>query len=188
MPLYQNTGLNDSKNLVIGNYKIETSVYASAGGSHTWVNVGAGMVNSFNHQIEKYDVQAGNAPDPIKGISRETFKISLELIELDLSVMAAISCGGLSYTSGASVLTASGGGAAELTPIAFRLTNRRLISSVTKETIIIVPYATIDNGLAVTAKSDNDANPINVYPVEITGDIDGTRTVGSQLYTITRDV
>lgn len=185
MPLYQNTSVSTSR-LLIGNYKIETAAYGTSAGG-TWVNLGAGMVNSFNHAITKYDVQAGNAPDPIEGIAEESFVIDMELITYDASVLAAISNGLLTAdTSSSSTQTVlKAGGSTELTARAFKLTNRRLVSGATKETVIMVFKATIDNGLQITAKSDNDTDPINVLPVSITAKLDTTLSAGTQLYTIT---
>lgn len=183
MPLYQNTSVA-SNMLIIGNYKIEMAATASG----TYINLGAGIINDWGQNITKYDVQAGNAPDPIEGIAEETFTISGELIEFDLSVLSGLSGGGMTYTSGASTLTVDGGGNATLTPQCFRLTNRRMISGATKETIILVYNGTLDGGIKVTAKSDNDTNPLNIMPFAITCKPDTTRTVGSQLFKITRDV
>lgn len=183
MPLYQNSTVSSSK-LILGNYKIETA--ATSGG--TYVNLGAGMVNSFGHQIEKYEVQAGNAPDPLEGIARETFTVDMELIEWDGSVLSAINCGAVSETSTSVLSTMIGGGNQVLTPRAFRLTNTRLVNGATKETIITLYKATLDNGIQVTAKSDNDADPINVLPITLTAKLDTTKSAGAQLFTITRSI
>jgi len=187
MPIYQNNSVDTTK-LVLGNYKIESSPYASAAGSFVWVNLGAGMVNGWAYVPEKYDAQAGNAPDPIEGISRETFTIDMELIEFDTSVLSAISCGAMTTASTGTVMTVYMGGNTALTPRAFRLTNTRLVSGSTKETIITVFKATMDGGLAFTAKSDNDADPVNVMPVTVTGKVDPTRSAGTQLATITKTI
>jgi len=184
MPLYQNQSVTTA-NLLIGNYKIETAAYGTTVGG-TWVNLGAGMVNSFNHAMTRYDVQAGNAPDPIEGVAEETFVIDMELIEYDASVLAAISCGLATATVTSVQSVYKAGGNVDLTPRAFKLTNRRLISGSTKETVIMVFKATIDNGLQITAKSDNDTDPISVMPVSLTAKLDTTLSAGTQLYTITK--
>ena len=181
MALYQNTSVNTTK-LILGNYKIETS--ATAGG--TFVNLGAGMVNNFAHEITMYDVQAGNAPDPVEGIALETFTVSFDLIEYDASSLAAISGGGLASTSTSVLSTLDAGGNTVVTPQAFKFTNTRMVSGATKETIITVYKATMSQGLSITAKSDNDSDPINVIPITVVGVVDGTRTAGSQLYKITK--
>lgn len=186
MPLYQNQSV-DTAELLIGNYKIETAAYGTSAGG-TWVNLGAGMVNSFNHAITKYDVQAGNAPDPIEGVAEETFTVDMELIEYDASALAAISCGLVTAdtTTSSTQTVMKAGGNTILTSRAFKFTNRRLISGATKETVILLFKATLDNGLQITAKSDNDADPINVMPVTVVGKLDATLSVGAQLYTITK--
>lgn len=185
MPIYQNASVDTSK-LVLGNYKIESSPYASAAGAFTWINLGAGMINSWGYNQERYDVQAGNAPDPIKGISREDGKVDGELIEFDTSVLSAISCGAMTAASTGTVMTVYIGGNTVLTHRAFRLTNTRLVSGATKETVVTFFKALLDNGIQFTAKSDNDADPINVMPFSITADPDPTRSAGTQLMTITK--
>lgn len=187
MPLYQ-IDVVSTNNLVLGNYKMETSVYASTAGSFTWVNLGAGMLNGFTHEIEKYDAQAGNAPDPIEGIARETCKADWELMELDTSVLSVITCGAMTASSTGTVMTVIAGGNTTLTPRAFRFTNTRLVSGATKQTIITVFKATLDTGIAFTMKSDNDTDPIQVMPAAITGKIDRTRSTGTQLFTITKTI
>jgi hypothetical protein len=188
MPLHQNVSVTTSK-LIIGNYKIEVaSSGTSAGG--TWANLGAGMVSKFGHNITRYKVQAGNAPDPMEGISEETFTVDAELIEYDASVLNVIQAGAtVADTSTSSTQTVlKGGGQEEITPVAFKLTNRRLISSATHETVILIFKATVTTGPQFTAKSDNDADPINTMQISIEGKNDSTLSVGSQLYTITRDL
>ena len=50
----------------------------------------------------------------------------------------------------------------------------------------MVYKAVVDNGLQFTAKSDNDADPVNVMAFTITGKNDSTKSAGSQLFSITR--
>lgn len=181
MPRYQNTSV-DSDRLIVGNWKIETAASAGA----TYVNLGAGQLTAFSHEFEKFDVQAGNAPDPIEGIAQETVTFGFDLIEYDASAMSAMQCGLVTatLTTGQSVLDA--GGNTVLTPRAFRLTNTRMISTTTVETIIVVFKGTIDNGATWVTKSDNDTDPVNALQFTVTGEIDAARTAGSQLYSITR--
>lgn len=182
MALHQNTSV-DSTKLILGNYKIESS--ASAAG--TYVNLGAGMISKFSHNITPYKTQAGNAPDPVEGIADETFTIDGELIEFDASVMAAISGGAITKATGASGVTViNGGGNGTITDRAFKITNTRLISGVTHQTVIIVYKAHLTGGIQFTAKSDNDADPINVMPIAIEAKVDSTLSAGSQLFSITR--
>jgi len=185
MPLYQNTSVV-SAYLTIGNYKIEcASVGTSAGG--TWVNLGAGMVNSFGYEPTKLETQAGNAPDPIEGVADEVFKIDAELIEYNASTLAIISGGLLTKSAGTTGVTIlKGGGKTSITEKAFKLTNRRLIGTVTSKTVILVFKATLDTGLSFTAKSDNDTDPVNVMPLTITGKLNTSLTAGTQLFSITR--
>ena len=181
MATYQNSTVDTDK-LILGNAKIETA--ASAGGS--WVNLGAGIVNSFAHNMELYDVQAGNAPDPIEGINTETATIEFEMIEYDGSVLSAIQCGAVSESSTTTLSTLVAGGNQTLTPRAFRITNTRMVDSTTVETILVVYKATIQTGIAINFQSDNDANPIAVMPATVLAKPDTSRSTGSQLFTITR--
>jgi hypothetical protein len=183
MPVYQNSSV-DSDKLILGNCKIETS--ATAGG--TYVNLGAGIVNSFTHSPEFYDVQAGNAPDPIEGVATEIATIEFELIEYDGSVLSAIQCGLTEYSATSALSTFTSGGNQTLTPRAFRLTNTRTIGTTTVETILTVYRATMKTGMTINFKSDNDTDPIAVLPGTIEAKIDSTRTEGDQLFSITRTV
>jgi len=185
MPLYQNSTVATAK-LILGNYKIETATVGTTVGSAAWVNLGAGMVNSFGHNITKYAVQAGNAPDPIEGIATETFTAAIDLIEYSPTALTFIQCGAITNTAGATgVTTIKGGGNSILTPVAFKLTNRRLIGAVTNETIVMIYNATLDAGLQFTAKSDNDADPINIMPIAITAKPLASLSAGDQLFSIT---
>jgi hypothetical protein len=183
MPTYQNSTI-DSNKLILGNYKIETA--ASSGG--TYVNLGAGRVNNFGHNYELYDVQAGNAPDPIEGISKETFQVDFEMIEYDGSVLSAIQCGAITESNTTSLSTINAGGNQVLTSRAFRLTNTRTISGTTVETILTLYKATMQNGLQFTAKEDGDTDPINVIAGTIIAEVDTSLTAGSQLYQLTRTI
>lgn len=184
MGLYQNDSVNTEK-LILGNYKIE--VAASAGG--TFRNVGAGMLTNFNHEPTKYDSQAGNAPDPVEGVSTERVKIDIEMIEYEASILSEIHGGLLTCSTTNSVQTIHAGGNNDPTIAyrAWRLTNTRYISSTTVQNIITIYYATPDTGLQFTLKSDNDTDPVAVMPLSITGKPDTSRTPTQQLYTITYD-
>jgi hypothetical protein len=191
MPLYQNSTVDKTK-LIIGNYKMEVATYGSTIAS-TFINLGAGIVNSFNHNVTKYDVQAGNAPDPIEGIAEETFTVEGELIEYDQTKIAFLYSGVATTAGSAASGTISFGGLAEMTDIAVRLTNTRLYtgsgaSALSATTTIFIPKATASAGLSFTAKSDNDTDPINVMAFSIEGKIDGTLTAGAQLYTMKKTV
>jgi hypothetical protein len=185
MPLYQTSAATASK-LIVGNCKLETAAYASAAGTFTWVNCGVGMVKSAGYKPTMYNVQAGNAPDPIKGVADEVFSIEADLIEFDGSVLTAMAAGMLTGTSSTSVYTVVGGGSGTLTPRAFRLTNTSMIAGATKQTIMTVFYATLISGLSFTFKSDNDSDPLAVQAVTIEAELDTTRTAGSQLFSIVK--
>lgn len=193
MPLYQNTTVNPNS-LIVGNYMIFGGTVTTAINTYTTVtsiqsvltNIGAGIINSFGHNVEKYDIQAGNAPDPIEGIASETFSISGELIEYNATTLTAV-MGGLissSASSASNLSVVTGGGVSEITPKTFVLVNRRIVSGASVLTIIYVYKGSFLNGPQFTAKSDNDTDPINTMSFEIEGVVDGNRTVGDQLYSI----
>lgn len=189
MPLYQNTSVNTDA-LILGNWKIQVATVATyltvASVASAVTNLGAGIVNSFGHNITKYDVQAGNAPDPIEGIADETFVVSGDLIEFTVANVTT-AWGGIVTTSTAITTTLSilsGGGKSEMTPKTFLLTNRRIVNGASVETNVIIYKGYMTNGPQFTTKSDNDADPITTYSFEIEGVIDGTRTAGDQLYSI----
>ena len=199
MAFYQNATVTNSK-LILGNYKITfktvaTSLNIASAVTACAANLGAGIINSFKHNITRYDTQAGNAPDPIEGVAAETFTISGQLIEYDHDALCS-AMGGL-VTSGASASgsvgadykTIMGGGATALTPKAFLLTNTRAFTgsggtALTGLTYVLVHKATFTQGLSFTAKADGDADPINVIDFEIEGVTNGERSAGDQLFQI----
>jgi hypothetical protein len=195
MALYQNSTVT-SDLLVVGNYKIQvTSVFSALTSNvtiiaSTFTNLGAGMVSSFQHEVSMIDVQAGNAPDPLTGVALESVVISGELIEYK-SDNWVIAWNGLvtaqtAYTSNLSFLNA--GGASQLTPRCYMLTNKHYNASGTScLTYIIIYRGYMTQGIGITMKSDNDADPINVFPFEIRGEIDAARTKGDQLFSIYRE-
>jgi hypothetical protein len=133
-----------------------------------------------------YDVQAGNAPDPIEGVAEEVCTLDFELIEYDASVLSAISCGLVTQTATSVLSTLVAGGNATLTPRVFRITNTRMINTTTSETVLTIFKGTLTTGISINFKSDNDADPIALMPGQIEGKVDSTLSVGSQLFTITR--
>lgn len=190
MALYQNTSV-DSDALIIGNWKIQVATYNSAYTTVASVqsavtNMGAGMINAFNHNMEKYNVQAGNAPDPIEGVASETFVVTGDLMEFNVANFTT-AWGGIITTATAITTTLailSAGGKSQLTPKTYLLTNRRIVNGASVETNIIIYKGYMNNGPQFTTKSDNDADPITTCSFEIQGEIDGTRTAGDQLYSI----
>lgn len=180
MPLYQNSTV-DSDKLILGNCKIETAASAGA----TFTNLGAGIVTNFTHTPEMYDVQAGNAPDPIEGVATEEANIEFEMIEYDGSVLSVIHGGLLTHSSTSVLSTIKAGGQQTITARAFRLTNTRTISATTVETILTVYKATMQTGPTFNFKSDNDTDPIAIMPGTIVAKLDTARDEGDQLYILT---
>lgn len=189
MATYQNSAV-DSDLLTLGNWKIQVATYATyytvASVASACDNLGAGILNSFTHNTTSYDVQAGNAPDPIEGIAEESCEATGELIELGVAKFAS-AWGGILTTATAITTTLailSAGGKSTQTPKTFLFTNRRIVNSASVETNIILYKGYMQTGFAANFKSDNDADPITVYPFTVEGVIDGTRTAGDQLYSV----
>ena len=160
MPIYQNSTVTDSK-IEIGNYAMYVSTTAGTTVGGTWINLGAGMVKSFSYDPVSYTAQAGNAPDPIQGISRETAKIAIDLIEYDGSSFSILSDGAMTGSSGSLVV---GGQTNVQAGNGFKLVNtRKLATGSTQTTTVVFNFVFMDGGFSTSPKSDNDADPIMVY-------------------------
>jgi hypothetical protein len=161
MPLYQNSSVTDAK-IEIGNYAMYVGTAGNTAASIT-TNLGAGMVKSFKYEPTMYTCQAGNAPDPIQGVARETATIDIELIEYDASAFSALSNGVMASTTGGSVMTV-GGQVSSINGVGLKLVNvRKLSTGSTQTTTYVVNRAFINGGWSLSPKSDNDADPISVY-------------------------
>ena len=165
MPLYQNSALVvGEKAIEVGNYTISVGELGATAGS-TWINLGAGMVKSFAYVPEMYTCQAGNTIDPIQGVSRETATFDIDLLEYDGSSFSNLSGGLISGTSGSLVV---GGNTSAQLGKAFKLYNRKLCSTGTSVlTTIILHKCFMNTGFLMNPKSDNDADPMNVYSFSI---------------------
>lgn len=182
MAYYQNGAVTDSR-LIVGNYKVEVAAY-TATTTTAYTNVGAGKVNSWTHNVTKMEVQAGNAPDPLEGISEETLTVDMEMIEFVPTAMSILQAGVITATTVSGVTTINAGGGSTQTPFNMRLTNTRIVNGSTRTTVITLYNCTADAGISYTVKSDNDTDPINVMPMPVTAKVDTSRTAGSQLYNI----
>lgn len=189
MALHANTSV-DSNKLILGNFAIGVATVLTVGtsvgtGLTGWTNLGAGIINGYAHNVTMFDVQAGNAPDPIEGVADETFTITGELIEFDPPALAS-AFGGLlsSNTTSTYVGVINAGGKTTIVPKSFKLFNNRITSGVSVHTYIVVYKATFTNGPQFTAKADNDTDPISTMSFEIVGKVDSLRTAGDQLYSI----
>lgn len=82
--------------------------------------------------------------------------------------------------------TIRAGGATELVPRAFKLTNYRMIGTTTVNTVITIFNANIENGMTLVPKSDNDGNPVNVFQFSVKGDNLASLSAGAQLFQIVK--
>jgi hypothetical protein len=163
MPQYQNSSVAE-RSVEIGNYTISVGAVGATAGS-AWVNLGAGMLKTFAYVPEMFTSQAGNAVDPIQGVARETATFDFDLIEYDGSAFSNLSGGLITGTSGSLVV---GGNASVQLAKAFKLANRKLLSTGTSVlTTIIAANCFMNTGFTMTPKSDNDADPVNVYSFSI---------------------
>lgn len=161
MPMYQNSVVTDAK-IELGNYAI--SVHPTAGSTAAaagWVNLGAGMLKTFNYITEPFTSQAGNAPDPVNGVARETVKMDMDLLEYDGSSFSTLSGGLIAGTSGSITV---GGQVVVQAARGLKLVNtRKLASGSTQTTTYVVNYTFMDGGFNLALKSDNDTDPVAVY-------------------------
>lgn len=161
MAYYQNSTVTDAK-IEVGNYAVY--VHASAGstvGATGWANLGAGMVKSFAYVAESYTSQSGNSVDPIEGVAKETVTIGLDLIEYDGSSFSVLSGGVIAGSSGSLTV---GGQSTTQAGRGLKLVNvRKLANGSTQTTTIVLNDVYMDGGFTMNPKSDNDADPVNVY-------------------------
>lgn len=163
MAIYQNATVTDAK-IEVGNYAISVATAGTTSGG-TWVNLGAGQVKSFSYNPEMYTSQSGNSVDPIQGVSRETATLEVDLIEYDGSSFSTISGGLLAGTTGTLIV---GGNTTTQTAKGFKLVNtRKLASGSTQTTTWVIHKAYMNTGFSMSPKSDNDADPVNVYSFSI---------------------
>ena len=191
MPSYQNTGLATTGSLMMGSVKVE--VAASALGTYT--NLGLARGVSITENIVPYAVQADNGPDPIHGISRQTATVEFEMMEFYLPTLDILRGTGLdldNHTTGTYLTTTcrilTTGGLSELNDRAVKFTNHKLVSAATVETVIVFYKAHITSGLQIALKSDNDEDPVNVYPQTLEAVMDTERAAGDQLYIIESEI
>jgi hypothetical protein len=163
MPLYQNSTVTDSR-VETGNYAMYIgSVGATATAITT--NLGAGMVKSFVHNAEMYTSQAGNAVDPIEGVARETCTIEVDLIEYNASVFSQFTSGMIGAPTGGTVIV--GGQVSAVSGVGMKLVNTRKLSTGSTQTTTYVINKAVPGGFNLAFKSDNDADPVNVYSFSI---------------------
>ncbi len=163
MPIYQNSTVTDSK-VETGNYAIYVG---SAGASAAAIitNLGAGMVKTLAHNAEMFTSQAGNAVDPIEGVARETVTLEVDLIEYDGSAFSTFTGGMWAGSSGSATV---GGNVTLLSGVGIKLVNNRKLANGSTQTTTYVINKAIPGGFSQTIKSDNDADPVNVYSFSIT--------------------
>ena len=193
MAYYQNTALATANSIITGGWKIECAATVAA----TYTNMGLARNLVITENMTMYDAQADNGPDPIKGVSDHTLTISFELLEWYMASWDKARGTGFdtegnpsvgTYVTGGSVQTLSTGGFTELNMRAWKFSNAKLVSAATMETVIVVYKAYLAGGTTLTMRSDNDTDPVNVFPVTLEAICDTSRSAGDQLFIIESEV
>ena len=192
---YQQTSLTNAGTLLEGGFRMGVAASAAsfAGGSLGTV-LGIGNLTSIQENIELSTTQAGNSNMPVERVASQTLTINFELLELWTTTFDLIRGTGLDVenaatastylTGGGTVNVLSTGGLDALTEKAFAFENTTMVSGASAKTILIVYKAKISQGLAFTAKTDHDTDPVMVYPFTLTAELDTARTKGDQLFKI----
>ncbi len=192
---FQQTNLTNAETLLQGGFKLGVAASAAAfvGGSLGTV-LGIGNLTSIQENIEKTTTQAGNSDQPEKQVAVHTITASFELLEFWPPSFDAIRGGGLDSENAATastyidgtptVNTLSTGGLNVLTEKAFIFENTTMVAGTTAVTLLILYSATIEQGLAFTAKTDHDTDPAMVLPFTLTGMLETSRVAGDQLFII----
>ena len=192
---FQQTSLTNAETLLQGGFKLGTAASAASfiGGSLGTV-LGIGNLTSITENIEKTTTQAGNSDQPEKLVAVHTITASFELLEFWPPSFDAIRGGGLDSENAATASTyidgtptantLSSGGLNVLTEKAYIFENTTMVAGSTAVTLLIIYSATIEQGLAFTAKSDHDTDPAMVMPFTLTGELETSRAAGDQLFII----
>ena len=162
MPVYQNSTVTDAR-IEIGNYAMYVGTAGASAGAIT-LNLGLGMVKSFVHNAEMFTSQAGNGIDPIQGVARETCTLEIDLLEYEGSAFTALTGGMWTGTTGSITV---GGQVSSLAGKGFKLVNTRKLATGSTQTTTYVINKGIAGGFSMTPKSDNDADPVNVYSFSV---------------------
>jgi len=164
--MYQLSSVADAK-IETGNYAMYVGSVGATATAIT-INLGAGQVKSFKYDPVMFTSQAGNAPDPILGVARETCTVDIDLIEYDASAFSSLSNGMLASTTGGSVMTV-GGQVTSISGVGMKLVNtRKLSTGSTQTTTYVINKAVMAGGYSISPKTDNDTDPITVYSFSMT--------------------
>jgi len=192
---YQQTSLTNAGTLLEGGFRMGVAASAAsfAGGGMGTV-LGIGNLTSIQENLELSTTQAGNSNMPVERVASQTLTVNFELLELWTTTFDMIRGTGLDTENAATAstyITAAGtvnvistGGLDTLTEKAFIFENTTMVSGATAVTVLIVYKAKISQGLAFTAKTDHDTDPVMVYPFTLTAELDTARTKGDQLFII----
>ena len=192
---FQQTSLTNAGSLLQGGFLLQVAASAAtfaAGCSGTIL--GIGNMTNMQENIEKTTTQAGNSNAPDKLVATHTITASFELYEFWPPNWDSIRGGAIDTENAASASTyIDGGGTSNifatgglnvLSAMAFSFQNTTMVAGATAVTVLILYKATIEQGLAFTAKSDHDTDPAMVMPFTVTGELDTSRTAGDQLFIV----
>lgn len=192
---YQQTSLTNAGTLLQGGFRLGVAATAGIFGAGSMGTVlGIGNLTSLTENIEKMTTQAGNSNMPEPAIANHTLTVAFELLEFWPTNFQSIRGGSADVAVGATaniyisaagtVNTFSTGGLTVLNPKAFKFENITRVSGATAVTVLVVYRARIEAGMAFSAKSDHDTDPVMVLPFTLTGELDTARTLGDQLYIV----
>lgn len=189
MPNYQLTGAAQADSWVLGSAKVEVAATVS-GSAGDYTSIGLARDVSIEEIIEKVQIQADNGPDFAHGIGRHQVRIQFSMVEFYLPTWDTIRGGIDTQTSGSAgdalyIATAfqsiSTGGLEAITHKAYKLTNARVSSGATVETVFIIYSAKLDAGVTFSFASDNADDPLMPVPFNLLADLVATRSEGDQL-------
>ena len=191
---FQQTSLTNAGTLLQGGFKLGVAASAASFVASLGTVLGIGNMTSIQENIEKTTTQAGNSDQPEKLVAVHTITATFELLEFWPPTFDAIRGGGLdsenaatasTYISGTGTANVfSTGGLNVLTEKAFIFENTTMVAGLTAVTILIIYSATIEQGIAFTAKTDHDTDPAMVMPFTLTGQLETSRVAGDQLFII----
>ncbi len=191
---FQQTSLTNAGTLLQGGFKLGVAASAASFVGSLGTILGIGNMTSLTENIEKTTTQAGNSDQPEKLVAVHTITASFELLEFWPPSFDAIRGGSLDTENSATASTYidgtptantfASGGLNTLTEKAFIFENTTMVGGTTAVTLLIIYSATIEQGLAFTAKSDHDTDPAMVMPFTLTGELETSRAAGDRLFII----
>jgi len=169
------TTIQNENSIQFGSGKLEYSIDAGI----NWIDLGAMRNIVFTESWDELEIKSDNAGIVKQGIKEQIATIAGDLLELDLEKIDALRGGIDIFTEdpGVSKKLESGGYTTQ-TPIQIQVTNTDEDANIFRITLFKV---TSIKGIELTFNPD-DADDVNVIPVELKGVKDVARDIGKQLF------